>query len=199
MIDWIFLMNLINIVLHDVMCVFFFLLKRIIKFVKMQHCDIITMILYRWPYTNLIQISHLFIQILERPSGNYKHFILDSEECEFADNTLIPNHDTLLTYCQYYRTIYECANQEEFNDYRVLQLKACFIIGLVYDARIRRFCLTDHIIHDKIGSKPTNSEKTFEFIKKIESLVSGFLDSNITLELMTFTTIDEWQTNFLFY
>lgn len=161
-------------------------------------CDIITMILYRWPYANLVMVSHLFVLLLERPAGDYNQFILDSSERQFAESVIIPLDDASLNYRAYYKSIYHYAQGNEFNDDIVLKLRACFIVGLVYDLRIRRFCLTNHGIHDKIGSKPTPKEKTFEFIEKIESLASSFLDGTLSIEVMTYTAIQEWQSNVLF-
>jgi hypothetical protein len=56
----------------------------------MYQGDIITMVLERWPYHKLRQACLLFIKILERPAGDYGHFVLDSDERKFAESHFIP-------------------------------------------------------------------------------------------------------------
>jgi hypothetical protein len=179
----------------------------------MYQGDIITMVLERWPYHKLRQACLLFIKILERPAGDYGHFVLDSDERKFAESHFIPyigrdeeeeeggggRREIRISYRAYFTEIYSLSNPNECTDEDVLKLRACFLIGLVYDVRIRRFCLLEHFIHDQIGSKPVDLIKLNRFIQEIEPLICSFLDCDITLDIMTNSAVDEWKKNFMFH
>lgn len=172
----------------------------------MYQGDIITMVLERWPYNKLRQACLLFIKILERPAGDYGHFVLDSDERKFAESHFIPYErdeeeggEIRISYRAYFTHIYSLSNPNESIDDDVLKFRACFLIGLVYDVRIRRFCLLEHFIHDQIGSNPVDLVKLNRFIQEIEPLICSFLDCDITLDIMTNSAVDEWKKNYMFH
>ena len=77
----------------------------------------------------------------------------------------------------------ECIKSEEILEneetYLLSMLRGCFIIGFIYDERIRRFVMSNHSYHSNIFmTRPPNTEKAKQFVTRCRPIVDSFILGN---------------------
>jgi hypothetical protein len=132
----------------------------------------------------------------------------------FGDYTIIrcgdENHH--MSFRAYYTLVYKEAlalsrqhAQFREDDYEVKRrhsrqlLRACFLIALLYDARVRRFVFSKHDIHYQyLKTHPPPLDKTRRFLSEIQPLVNATLGCALPLEEMCECSVKLWLTKYMF-
>lgn len=167
--------------------------------------DFVTMYLVKWSLPSITKATGLLINILNH------HDDASWYEAQFAHNTPISYVDTdgtprTISYRLYYNQLYESAVSRcrdgvgtgEGTDHIVSLLRACFIIGFLYDVRIRRFVMASHSLHkDYLYTRPPPKEKALLFVKECSESVDAYLtfgdeDEYANILSMTSYCITTW-------
>lgn len=83
--------------------------------------------------------------------------------------------------------------------YHVARLRACFMIGLTYDARIRRFVFSKHDIHyEYMKTHPPPLKKTNHFITRMQPLVDQFVQQLVDGETLADQACAIWISDYMF-
>lgn len=181
--------------------------------------DLVSRILVKWPFTELLAHSRLFVLLLNRripmplqsplPDhvSSLVYFRHPSEYYEtlFADYTnVMCTTSQSLSFRAYYTLVYKEATTMatvEERAYHVARLRACFMVALTYEPRIRRFVFSNHDIHyEHLHTHPPPLQKTAHFIERVRDGVDAFLSSNVDYEAETFsaTVSSLWLMEYMF-
>lgn len=170
--------------------------------------DLVSRILVKWPFAQLLKHTRLFVLLLNRrlprplesrlPEhvSSLVYFRHPSEYYEtlFADYTKIKCTSQTLSFRAYYTLVYKeamvtGATTVEERAYHVARLRACFIVALTYEPRIRRFVFSNHDIHyEHLHTHPPPPQKTAHFIERLQPSVDAFLSSNVDYQTEVFAT-----------
>lgn len=176
--------------------------------------DFITMILLKWSFDDIVNITKWIIIILNRGSINEKELKYPSE----YEETLFSNHTSIIlsefneesnsyyekkiSFRLYYNMIYNdsydyqqnCAVQNiDLINHKKMLLKLCFLIAFSYDPRITRFVMTRHFMHINIFKTISpNSEKTKIFLKKARLHINYFLNNQNEIDDVVNKCIELW-------
>lgn len=186
--------------------------------------DMVSRMLVKWPFAQLVQHSKLLVLLINRRSAMptttsttelpghvaslvyYKH---PSEYYEtlFADYTSVQYADyQTISFRAYYTHIYREASRmvegtDEDRVYHTARLRACFMVALTYDARVRRFVFSNHDIHyEHMHTHPPPMAKTAQFIESLRPAVDYFLASNVDTqaEALADEAFSTWLTHYMF-
>lgn len=183
--------------------------------------DFVSRMLVKWTLRQLIQYSKLLILLINRrtaqPSecalpnriASLVHYTQPSEYYDtlFADYTYLEHkEDELLNFRAYYTLIYKEAVEAvkesllpERRRYHVARLRACFMVALTYDARIRRFVFSKHDIHyEYMQTHPPPMKKTSHFIVTLQPLVNQFLQQLTVAETLSDQACAIWISTYMF-
>lgn len=182
----------------------------------------VSRMLVKWPFAQLVQHSKLLVLLINRRSAMpitaselpghvaslvyYKH---PSEYYEtlFADYTSVQYADyQTISFRAYYTHVYRQASQmvdgtDEDRAYHTARLRACFMVALTYDARVRRFVFSNHDIHyEHMHTHPPPMAKTAHFIESLRPAVDHFLASNVDTqaEALADEAFSTWLTHYMF-
>ncbi len=116
-----------------------------------------------------------------------------------------------VNFCAYYTEIYKeavlhAAKPPEVLEqsvwltrYHCAMLKACFMVGITYEARIRRFVFTRHDIHYKyMKSHPPPVTSTSQFIREMQPFVNQFIEGSLGGEELAAYISDAWLSRYMF-
>ena len=188
--------------------------------------DFISKMLVKWPFALLLEYSKLLVLLINRrsltPAGDSLPQALSSliyykYPCEYRDTLfaqytyLRRDEERILNFGAYYTEIYKEAVEHARQPDETLRLypwltrhhcgmlKACFLVALTYEPRIRRFVFCRHDIHyDYLKSHPPPIEKSRQFIAEIQSYVNHFIEAEMAgAELATLAT-DLWLAQYMF-
>lgn len=181
--------------------------------------DLVSRILIKWPFAQLLKHSRLFVLLLNRrlpldtasplPEhvSSLVYFRHPSEYYEtlFADYTKVTCTAQTLSFRAYYTLVYReatlAAAETTDHAYHTARLRACFLVALTYEPRIRRFVFSNHDIHyEHLHTHPPPPQKTGHFIERLRPSVDEFLSSNVDHEAETFATDASslWLTEYMF-
>jgi hypothetical protein len=152
--------------------------------------DFMTACLIQWSPGSLVKVTALLLEVASQVDAN------NYEEALFSDHTLIhiTDEDTPC-FADYYRMVYHSAVQkiatdeqratpevmmdedEEYRQTHITKLmRACFLIGFLYDARIRRFVMAHHSLHTHyMMTRPPPVDKIRRFMAEAGPVVDDFL------------------------
>lgn len=130
----------------------------------------------------------------------------------FATYTRLWRGERVLSFSAYYTEIYKEAlehsghlkksvgvNMSQLTRYHCAMLKACFMVALTYEPRIRRFVFTRHDIHyDYMKTHPPSVAKTSEFIAEMQPFVNRFIESSLGGEALAKYATDSWLSHYMF-
>lgn len=119
------------------------------------------------------------------------------EEEEEALNEMVPFR---VYYTRVYREARDALAQSSWLKQRhVLRLRACFMVALTYDARVRRFVFSKHDIHyEYMETHPPPFRKAAHFIERLQPLVNKFIRGEITAEALSHEAGFVWLTFYMF-
>lgn len=197
--------------------------RRYVRATKVD--DFITLFLVRWTLRELVKYTKLLLIILNRTepthslaSARRMSHASEYAESHFADTTAIEYDDETqeveedmvreVSFRRYFNLMYSSAKNylrdvtpardaEAESLQRIL--RACFLIGFVHDARIRRFVLTKHDTHYLyMRSLPTSARRAQLFLAPATFYVDSFLDGSMSIEEMTSRAIHFWTEECMF-
>jgi hypothetical protein len=160
----------------------------------------LTMVLVKWTVTELTQFTRLVVAVMNRRAD------LAFEETRFADQTEVQaDNDRVISFRRFYAEVLEGAmepsppeeaphvTEERRTHYRTV-LRACFVIALVCDVRVRRFVMAHHDVHflSMLYTAP-NREETNNFIDQMQECVAAFLARQISLADVASSAVDLWR------
>lgn len=189
--------------------------------------DFISRLLVKWPFGQLLEYSKLLVLLLNRRSitPNEKDMILPPPKVStlvyfkypseyydtiFSTYTRLIRDERSLSFYAYYTEIYKEAAEHASHPMAIKQLpsvtrhhaamlKACFMVALTYDARIRRFVFTRHDIHyNYMKTHPPSVAKTSQFIEEMQPFVNRFIEYTLGGEELAIHAIDLWRTQYMF-
>lgn len=139
--------------------------------------DFITMYLVKWPLSDLVRATSLLITIINESNH---HFASTTPFTYFIDG-----REHTLSYRAYYNMLYEeallkcrdgSASEPDTEEHTINLLRACFVIGFVFDERIRRFVMANHSIHtDYTLTRPPSRENASLFVNECRVHVEAYL------------------------
>lgn len=150
-----------------------------------------SLIYYKYPceYRNTLFASYTFM----KKSASF------DEACERS-----------LSFCAYYTEIYKEALEHSTHQdalkycpwltrHHCAMLKACFMVALSYDARVRHFVFTRHDIHyNHMKTHPPTLPKSKQFIAEMQPLVNQFIESEIDGATLAKHATDLWLEECMF-
>ena len=181
--------------------------------------DLVSKMLVKWPFAELVRHSKLIILLINRRSAMpatateipshiaslvYYKYPSEYYETLFADYTNVQyaNYETL-SFRAYYTHVYREAMkaEDEARVYHTARLRACFMVALTYDARVRRFVFSNHDIHyEHMHTHPPPMTKTAHFLESMRPAVDHYLASNV--DVCAHELADEastlWLTQYMF-
>lgn len=185
--------------------------------------DFVSQFLVKWRFSEILEYSKLLILILNRrnllPSSLLETLSSSTQtlafykyhseyyDTLFATYTHLFREDRVLNFCTYYTEIYKealdhashQASLKQLTGYHCSMLKACFLVSLTYDARIRRFVFSRHDIHyHHMHTSPPSIAKTSHFIEAIQSLVDQFISAQIGAHELSTYAINLWLSDYMF-
>ena len=195
--------------------------------VRVVQTDFITTMLVRLTFPDIIRYTKLLLIILNRTSFPPKntttttkdnHGLYINHHCEyydsaFADYAMLDyfgdNDIMRVSFRDYYNMIYKNAQQysqrkqeDQTREGRVLlaiKLKACFIIALTHDIRIKKFVFNRHDIHfHYLNTTPTSTKKGLHFIEACKIVVNRVFHNDISLIDMYNHCVELWEESYRF-
>ena len=186
--------------------------------------DFVSRLLVKWPFGQLLEYSKLLILLMNRrsiaPSNTplspnasaLVHFKYQSEYYDtlFSTYTRLEREERSLSFQAYYTEIYKEAVEHashavavrhlpSVTKHHCAMLKACFMVALTYDARIRRFVFTRHDIHyNYMKTHPPSVMKTSQFISEMQPFVNRFIECTLGGEELATHAIDLWRSQYMF-
>lgn len=157
---------------------------------RVVYDDFITLFLIKWPLSRLISVTG---SLLLRLLGEGEEDDDEGEEGRFANETPIHVDGTVLSFRRYFSFIHASARDSGGENVHML-LRACFLIALVYDERVRRFVLAQHSWHLMQQTVAPDAHRAREFIVQIEPHLGQMLSDpghNAILEVTRWAT-DCW-------
>jgi hypothetical protein len=145
--------------------------------------DVLTLVLQKW---SLAQLLHYMAQYVVRVLQHRDDF----EECRFADDTLLEcgeAHDPPeVSFAQYCALVCQSAERDAgvvaAHDHYVMALRACFLLALVYDTRVRQFVMgRHHINYALLHCRPPGRLKTNAYVEAVLPALDAFLERRIPL------------------
>ena len=170
--------------------------------------DFITAFLIKWSLRNLIKVTTLLLDVMNHVVDE-NHY----EESHFSNHTIIHvTESETHSFADYYRMVYQSAvektkgggagdddvvmdEEEEYRQTHIMKLlRACFVIGFLYDARIRRFVMAHHSIHTRyMLTRPPHVEKIKRFMCEATPVVDAFLfESRVNILEMIDQCVGMW-------
>lgn len=157
-----------------------------------------SLIYYKYPceYRNTLFASYTYIKKSSCSGGD--------------DGDGYSDDNRSLSFCAYYTEIYKEALEHSTHEdalkycpwltkHHCAMLKACFMVALTYDARIRHFVFTRHDIHYKhMRTHPPTLEKSKHFISEMQPLVNQFIESEIDGQTLSTQATDLWLERYMF-
>ena len=153
--------------------------------------DFMTMMLIKWSLVELAAVTDLLLDVASVQDDN------DHEEYAFSTRTRIRMPECGdPCFIDYYRLVYQSAmdkiattqinnaaavpvpdTQDEYRQAHIMRLlRACFVIGFLYDTRIRRFVMAQHTIHTLyMRTRPPDPARICSYMREIEPCVNTFL------------------------
>lgn len=184
--------------------------------------DFVSKMLIKWPFHELLETSKLLLILINRRLSPTAvpttippplHALLcykypcEYVETLFGEQTMILCDDVYVSFRHYYNMVYREAKKAASGDalspehktHLVLLLRACFLIALVYDARVRRFVFAKHDIHYMhLETHPPSVPKTREFIGHIRTSIDAFLGETMPIDTMVECAITMWCEKYMF-
>jgi len=187
--------------------------------------DLVSRMLIKWPFAQLVQHSKLLVLLINRRSAMptaatttvlpthvaslvYYKYPSEYYETLFADYTNVQYADyQTISFRAYYTHVYKEAAKmvvdgtDEDRAYHTARLRACFMVALTYDARIRRFVFSNHDIHyEHMHTHPPPMVKTTHFIGCMRPAVDHFLTSNVDVQAETLAgeAFSTWLSQYMF-
>lgn len=193
--------------------------------IRVVQTDFITNMLARLTFLDIIRYTKLLLIIINRTefTPNMKTQKIDRKpyirhHCEyydsaFADYAMLDytgeNEIMRLSFRDYYNMMYRNAKQyslrnleDQTREGRVslaIKLKACFIIALTHDIRIKKFVFRRHDIHfHYLNTTPTCSKKGIRFINDCKTVVNRVFHNDLSLVDMYNHCIELWEERYRF-
>ena len=150
--------------------------------------DVLTLVLQRWSLAQLLHyMAHYVLRVLQ-----HRDDPLDFDECRFADDTLVEcSADHEVSFAQYCALVCQSASapadapagtDEGAERHYMMMLRACFLLALVYDTRVRQFVMGRHRInYVLLHCRPPGRLKTNAFIEAVLPALDAFLERRIPL------------------
>lgn len=184
--------------------------------------DFVSRLLVKWTFAQLLEYSKLLVLLINRRSAKplnsdlpapmsalvYLKYHSEYYDTLFASYTLTTKDGRSITFCAYYTEIYREAMDHASSSseptvwltrYHCAMLKACFMVALTYDARIRRFVFTRHDIHyNYMRTHPPPVNQTSQFIREMQPLVNQFIEGSLGGEELAAHTSDAWLSQYMF-
>lgn len=182
--------------------------------------DFISKMLVKWTFRELLATSKLLLVILNRrlsPTSvpatmpePLRRLLCYSHPCEyvetlFAEQTMILCDDVYISFRRYFTMVYREASEaiETIDTVRhahlVLLLRACFLIALVYDPRIRRFVFSKHDIHyEHLETHPPSIKKSRDYVESIRASIDAFLNNTLSIDTMVEHAVESWCDKYMF-
>jgi len=187
--------------------------------------DFVSSLLVKWPFARLLEYSKMLILLINRRTLAPVNSTLPAKVCSlvhykypceyrntlFASYTMIQkDEDRYLSFGAYYTEIYKeamlHASHEETlkhwpwkTQYHCAMLRACFLVALTYEPRVRHFVFTRHDIHyDYMTTHPPSINKTRPFIAEIQPYVNQFIESRLGATELATRATDLWIAEYMF-
>lgn len=134
----------------------------------------------------------------------------DSAFSEYAMLDYLGESDVMrLSFRDYYNLMYKNAKQysmrksdNQTREGRIslaIKLKACFIIALTHDIRIKRFVFARHDIHfHYLNTTPTSTKKGLQFIEECKIVVNRVFHNDLSLIDMYHHCVELWEESYRF-
>jgi len=187
--------------------------------------DFVSSMLIKWPFAQLLQYSELLVLLINRrtlaPPLNllppavssliYYKYPCEYRNTLFASYTYIRREEAYApSFCAYYTEIYKEALEHSthvdalkycpwLTKHHCAMLKACFMVALTYDARIRHFVFARHDIHyNHMKTHPPTITRTAPFITAMQPVVNQFLQAEIDPKELSTRATDLWLEEYMF-
>jgi hypothetical protein len=183
--------------------------------------DFISKMLVKWTFRELLSTSKILLVIINRrlpptsvpttTPGPLRALLCYSHPCEyvetlFAEQTMILCDDVHISFRHYYNMVYREATKAitTIDDvlrraHLVMLLRACFLIALVYDSRVRRFVFGKHDIHyEHLATHPPPIKKSRDYTEGIRASIDDFLNNVISINIMVESAVELWCERFMF-
>ncbi len=190
--------------------------------------DFVTAMLVRLTFPQLIRYTKLLLIIMNRitfkspTDKNLQQYDnLFHMQCNYEYNDTIFSEYAMLDYFgendiirvsfrEYYNLIYQNAKKyiqrppaEQTIEGRIhfaRQLRACFLIALVHDTRIKRFVFSRHDIHyHYLRTTPTCSKKGLQFIEQCKQSVNRVFHNDLAILDMCYECVNRWDDEYRFF
>ena len=153
--------------------------------------DFITLFLVKWPLERLVSVSgQILLRLMDQEEGEGE----TAGEARFANETPIRVDNVVLSFRRYFSFIYTSARESQGSGNEHMLLRACFLVALVYDERVRRFVLAQHSWHVMQQAVAPDAHRAREFILQIEPHLGQMLadpDHSAILDVTRWAT-DRW-------
>lgn len=155
--------------------------------------DMITAVLVSWSQPQTLCCAQMLLRIVEREAACHEHFVLDWGETRWAQETIIVCDGRELGFAQYWRLVCETEPRDPAHEQHLQTLlRACFVIALVYDARVRRFVLGRHHLHAALRCQAPDTADALRFCDAVRPLCEAFLLQRMEVGSLSESAIDAW-------
>lgn len=166
------------------------------------HCsDLLSMVLVRWRYSQLLHFSRLVLAVLMY-TGELHQFA--EEQSGAATVELEQNEHSSVTLVRFYSDVLKYAettgaSENEASDYYRALLRGCFLVALVCDIRVRRFCFAQHTVFERRALHCTvvPQWKREGFMAEARALVCELLEKRLSLRLLSDYGVQCWREDYL--
>jgi hypothetical protein len=159
----------------------------------------ITAMLHHWSWPQLLNGAQLLVLIQAHQTELRSHCIMDWEEARFALTTMIewePQSECCLQECLAGTVVR--AQEDGESEELVTLLRACFLISLAYDERVRCFVMAQHDVHRRLHTHPPQPVKLEAYMLSLRPLVDVALARQISLHMLCEMAIAEWSSRFMY-
>ena len=163
--------------------------------------DLFSMVLVRWRYSQLLHFSRLILALLNYTDGEPHQF--REQQCGAAAVELEQGVDCSVTLTRFYTDVLRFAEAEtcdgEARDYYRALLRGCFLVALVCDIRVRRFCFTRHTVLARraLHCTPVPTWKLAGFMAEARALTASLLEKQLSLRLLSDYAVQCWREDYL--
>lgn len=155
--------------------------------------DMLSAVLVSWSQPQTLRCAQMLVQIMSREPACHKHYVLDWAETRWAQDTVIPCDGRELSFLQYWRLVCETEPRDPVHEQHLQTLlRACFVVALVYDARVKRFVLGGHHLHAVLRCQAPETGDTLRFCEAVRPLCEAFLEQRIEVGPLAESAIDAW-------
>lgn len=151
--------------------------------------DIISAVLARWTLKELLRCCKVLLLLINNTGTHH----CDYYQCFFVKYKYIQD----LTVADYFAKSYKEARAALATNERhshLVKLRACFIILMTFDSRVKRFVFSNHDIHFRcLSVVPANVKQSSRVIEKWKDPVKQVIDNIIEPEEMYNYCIKIWE------